>query len=598
MSNEVASSAPEHKPLDAPLPAAPSGARPTGPGDGGPAPAAGRTKRRMGWKWGLLLAVLAAAVAWQVRSAATEGDARDATLLFQKVRRQALSVTVIERGNLESQSDVPVMCEVDDFRRDGFNGTPIVWVIPNGTVVEKGQLIVELDPAPVQEQVDEQILETEQARELMLLAEARYENQKSQNKTNLADAQLAVRLAELEMEMFSDQERGTHRLEVEELRRAVDDLNNEILASEANLELKRNDKDGIETLFKQGYAGKSEYERSQLEFLKAESQYTSNVNKLKTQLATLKNKETYELQKQMLDLNGRLETARRALEQVELNNAAQLTQLKASMEARREQLKKEEELLQRYRDQLAACKVYAPEAGMVAYANSRYDDIAPGTYVRLRQKILTLPDLTKMQVRTAVHESVLDQVERGQEVTVKIDAFADREYQGTVESVGVLPQQSNSSTGADTRFYETVVRIEGQVQQLKPGMTAVVEIHIDHIDDALVVPLQAVTEIDGQAYCFVSRGGGIERVPLELGVANEHSVQVLSGIRQGEEVVINPFALLDEQPDEEGDEPTEDESTEDESTEDEENEPEITTPERESPAKAPSPAASDPSAAR
>ena len=555
MSSEVSSPTSESLPPTLPIGLRrPETARPA-PSPAGPKPAERRWSRwRPNWRLAALAVAIAVAGVWQVRKAASSGERElHASLLLQKVERQPLSVTVIERGNLESQSDVPVLCEVDDFRRDGFNGTPIVWVIPNGTVVKKGDLIVELDPAPVQERVDEQILETEQARELMLLAEARYENQKSQNKTDLADAQLDVRLAELEMDMFSDQVSGTHQLEVEELKRAVDDLNNEILASEANLELKRNDKDGIETLFKQGYAGKSEYDRSQLEFLKAESQYASNVNKLRTQLATLKKKETYEHQMRMLDLKGKKETAHRALEQVEVNNAALLTQLKATLEARKEQHSKEEELLQRYRDQLAACKVYAPESGMVAYAKSRYDEIAVGAHVRMRQKILSLPNLDQMQVRTAVHESVLDQVKRGQEVTVKIDAFTGREYQGIVEAVAVLPQDTSSSLGADTRFYETVVRIEGEVEQLKPGMTAVVEIHVNHLDDTLTVPLQAVTEINGQAYCFVSRDGAVDRVRLTVGIANDHQVQVLSGLNVGDEVVLNPFVLHDEPEDEQAD---------------------------------------------
>ena len=255
---------------------------------------------------------------------------------------------------------------------------------------------------------------------------------------------------------------------------------------------------------------------------------------------------------QMLDLTGKLDTARRRLDQVELNNAALLTQLKTSRDARKEQLAKEEELLQRYRDQHQACKIYAPESGMVAYADSRYDDIAVGTHIRMRQKILSLPNLKRMQVRTAVHESVLDKVKAGQDVTVRVEASSELEYQGTVESVAVLPDSTSSSVGGDTRFYETIVKLAGEVEQLKPGMTAVVEIHVEHLQDVLTVPLQSVMEIDDQAFCYLSREGALHRQPLELGLANDHQVQVLEGIEAGAEVVLNPLAFHDDEPPSDG----------------------------------------------
>ncbi len=466
-------------------------------------------------------------------------------LVLHTVQRQDLPITIIERGNLESQVDVPILCGVDDFRRDGINGTPIVWIIPNGSLVEEGDLLVELDSSPIQEQLDEQILETEQARELVLLAEARFENQESQNATDKAEAELQVKLAELELRMFEDEANGTHRLEVEEIRRAIDDLNNEILAAQANLELKRNEKDGIESLFKLGYAGKSEFERTQLDFLQAESTFASKVNRMQTQLATLRKKETYEREMRMLDLCGKLETAHRSLEQVTKNNQAQLTQLKASLEARKEQLSKEEELLVRYQTQFEACKLYAPQRGMVAYAGSRDEEIRAGAAVRMRQKILSIPNLSKMQVRTSVHESILDKVQPGLKADIRVEASSERSYEGTVQSVAVLPQSSRGRSG-DTRYYETTILIDGEVEQLKPGMTAVVEVHIDHLTDVVTAPVQSIVEINDQSYVFAEDAGSVERLPVNVGASNDHLVEVVDGLQPGSKIVLNPMSLGNE----------------------------------------------------
>jgi HlyD family secretion protein len=120
---------------------------------------------------------------------------------------------------------------------------------------------------------------------------------------------------------------------------------------------------------------------------------------------------------EMLRLQGKLETTRRKLEQTKHNNEALLAQTRAALDAANQALAKEEERLERYRDQLTKCQIYAPQDGMVAYAvsSSRYsrEEIREGVAVRQRQRLLTLPNLSKMQVKTAVHESVVDQIRPG-----------------------------------------------------------------------------------------------------------------------------------------------------------------------------------------
>ena len=85
-----------------------------------------------------------------------------------------------------------------------------------------------------------------------------------------------------------------------------------------------------------------------------------------------------------------------------------LAQAEAAFKAADESLKKEIERLERSKYQIEKSKIYAPQDGMVAYASGssrRYSvEICEGARVRLQQKILTLPNLSKMQVKTAVHE--------------------------------------------------------------------------------------------------------------------------------------------------------------------------------------------------
>ncbi|MEM9644549.1 MAG: efflux RND transporter periplasmic adaptor subunit [Planctomycetota bacterium] len=472
------------------------------------------------------------------------GDVIDDGLLWQQVDKQSLSVSVIERGNLESQLNREIQCEVEDVQRDGINGTPILWIVANGSSVKKGDLLVELESAPMQETLDEQILDTENAVSNKIQAEANFSNQQVQNETTEAEAELRVQLANLELQMFIDKESGTYKLEVEKIKRGIDDVNNQILEAQASLELRRDDQRGIDSLYKLGYANRNELRKSKLLFLQAEGKYAAQLNQLETSLATLRRKENYEREMELLTLKGKVKTAERAQQQVKRNNEAKLAQYTAILRARTETLKKEEERLERYTKQLAACKIYAPEAGMVAYATDRSDEIREGVPVRYRQHILSLPSLDQMQVQTVVHESDLDQIQIGMKARVTVDAFPEKEFTGTVDSIAVLPED-NGWRGSDTKVYPTVVTIDDRVEQLKPGMTAVTEILIDAVDDVMVAPVQAVVERDDQTWVLARQDGRVTARIIQTGMTNQSVVEIHEGLLPGEYIALNPRDSFD-----------------------------------------------------
>ncbi|MCA9190626.1 MAG: efflux RND transporter periplasmic adaptor subunit [Planctomycetales bacterium] len=496
-------------------------------------------------RWSLLGIAVGAilAISWQNNWFLPSAKSNYGQLLTYTVVSRDLPITVIERGNLESQTNIQVFCEVEDVRSDGINGTPIVWIIPNGSSVAQGDLICELDSTAIQSELDEQILDTEEARSACLQAESNVESQSIQNETAEDKAELDFQLAQLELNMFLDPEKGSQQLAVEAIKRQLDDLNNDILAAEMNLKLRRNEKVGIESLFKLGYAGKSEKDRSELSYLQAEGDYAAQLNKLQTQMATLAKLESFDRQMKQLELEGKVGTAEQNLKQVQVTNIAKMEQMRAILSARREQLQKEEERLRRYTDQLAKCRIYAPQEGMVAYAtSSRDEEIREGAPIRPRQHILSIPNLRQMQVVTNIHESSLDRVQPGLKATITVDAFADRSYTGTIKSVAVLPERNYYT---DTKTYATVVTIDDEVYQLKPGMTAVCEVHVDYIPDVHAVPVQAIVQREGQTWLYIEKEGSPVRQEVTLGASNDQYVAVTEGIHEGDNVILTPGTLLE-----------------------------------------------------
>jgi HlyD family secretion protein len=499
--------------------------------------------RRKIWGATLVLGIVGLA-GWTSQQRKAMPAVDPSLVVWQQVDRSDLDVVVLGRGSLESQSNIDILCEVEDVRKDNINGTTILWMIPNGASVKKGELVLELDSTPMQEALDDQILFVENALAEKIQAEANLKNQLTMNATAEAEAKLLIRLAELDLEMYVDEENGTQKLAVDANKRRIDDVNNEILAAQATMELRREEQRGYQSLFKLGYSNRNEVRRIELTYLQAEGQFVAKLNQLQTEIATLKKMQVYEQRKELLALEGKLATAKRGLEQVLRNNEAKLAQVEALMRAKDESLKKEEERLARYQGQLQKCKIFAPQDGLVAYPSMRTSEVREGVPVIFRQKLLSIPTLDSMQVETKIHESALDQVKPGLPVRIAVESFPGVFHQGRVKSVAVLPEQ-NSWSGNDTKVYQTIITIDEKVTGLKPGMTAVAEILVNHLPNVVNVPLHAVVEKDDQTYVVVKDNDQLHPRPIELGQASDTRVAVESGLNEGESVAINAHDLLE-----------------------------------------------------
>lgn len=473
------------------------------------------------------------------------GNSNQDAFVFYEVKKSDLPIVVTERGSLESQVETTITCRVENVGDRGSSGTQIIYIVPNGSAVEEGDLLVEFDSATIRDRLDQQTLAQQKAISARLQAVAKYDNQSIQNETTLAEAKLAIDLAQIELDMYKDEKDGTATLAKEAIDRQVDEAKNSALEARAQLELAEVERAGMKELFKLGYRGKSDLEQSRLKYLQAEDRLASSVNQVKTHQASRRKLEIYEMLMETKRLEGALGTAKRGLKQVENDNKSLLAQALAAKVEAEDAEEKENERLEHMKQQLANCKIYAPHDGMVVYKRDRRGntDIEEGAIVRERQDILTLPDLSKMKVKTQVHEAVLDQIRAGLPASVRIDAFPDRSYRGVVDKVGVVP----SSRGWDSaKTYDAIVRLVDEVEQLKPGMTAVVNMHVDRVEDILAIPVQAIVQANRQTWCYVEARKGVERRDVQIGRSNDKFVHIREGISEGERIVLNSMDIYDQ----------------------------------------------------
>ncbi|HUW14585.1 MAG TPA: efflux RND transporter periplasmic adaptor subunit, partial [Anaerolineae bacterium] len=183
-------------------------------------------------------------------------------------------------------------------------------------------------------------------------------------------------------------------------------------------------------------------------------------------------------------------------------------------------------------EDLAATTLRAPFDGTILSAGAKQ-----GQLINKNSEILTIANLDHLRVRAAVDETTVRQVEVGQRAVITFDAFPGQQFRGEVLSI---PLQG--SLQGDVMVYEVPVSLQGAEElPLLVGMTANVAIQVGQVSDALLVPAMALQNIGG-LYQVLVPGSDPEAepqaVPVEVGLSNGTYAQIVRGLNEGDQVVM------------------------------------------------------------
>jgi HlyD family secretion protein len=422
---------------------------------------------------------------------ATEGADSTGKFMTTTVKKDDLVITVTEDGNVESAKNRELKCEVP-------GPITILDIVPDGSVVKEGDTLVKLDSYSTEDSITTQ-----------QIAVAKAEAAKITSEKNHAAAEIAV----------EEYREGTF---VQEMQQYEAD----ITVAKQNLSSANNLKYYSEKMHRKGYVTQLDVESKEFA-----------VEQAKLNLAVAERKkdvlEKFTKLKMLEDLTSKRDSA------------------EALMKSDRAAYEKETRTLDKFEKQLKHCTILAPADGMVVYANDmgggfrmqQAPKIDLGASVNQYQTILKLPDLKHMQVKTLVHETKVDQLRLGMRARVKIQ---DLEFQGEITSIANQPEQSNWWQG-NTKEYATLISIDGEPTDLKPGMTAEVEILVAEKKDVLTIPVQCVVENAGKFHAYVKNASGVpEKRELVLGGTNDTVIEVDDGLKEGEQVLLNPRADVPE----------------------------------------------------
>ena len=451
-----------------------------------------KSGRRRGRRWltaAIVVLVLGAVVAGTTQLSGLVGSDETSSVLTHTVERGDLVISVTEDGNLESARNRDIKCEV-------AGGSTILSIVEDGTRVKMGDTLVELESSGLQDQLSQQ-----------QIAVAKAQTTKIQADVDLEVAEISIR----------EYLEGTVKKELQ-------DIDAQITIAMENL---RGAEDSLEyttRMRRKGYATPLQLDAQKFAVKRAELELAS-ARSARTVL------EDFTMVKTVKGLEAQRDAAK---ERVRSEQAA---------------LQLEEAKLKRLTDALDKCVIKAPQDGMVIYANNRgrfgssSQQIEEGTAVREQQTIIQLPDLSQMQVKVTVHESKVEKLRPGMRARIRIQ---DRELQGTIIRIASQPEPGGWMS-ANVKEYATYVKVDGEPEDLKPGMTAQVEILVAHLKDVLTVPVQAIVEQSGgKFYCWVQTPKGPERRPVVVGANSDKFIEVQDGVSVGEKVLLNPRAVVPE----------------------------------------------------
>lgn len=292
--------------------------------------------------------------------------------------------------------------------------------------------------------------------------------------------------------------------------------------------------------------------------------------------------------KRQRDLWAQGLTTKEQLDRAESELKVRDTELQArqtDVSSRQQMIRQEAAQLDTSRYYLQQVTLLAPFDGIVTRRNiEEGENVVVGTMNNAGTQLLTIADMSIIEAEVEVDETEIPTVQIGQTAKITIDALPDRTFTGKVTEIGNSPiQQTNQAqAGQQATNFKVTVTVDGQIPEVRPGFTCSAEITTATRTQVASVPIQAmavrelVFDDKGQIVreprddkkgkrprtmeptasaaelkpgqtrkesegVFVTRSNEVVFVPVKIGIAGDRYFEVLSGLKEGDQVVTGPF---------------------------------------------------------
>jgi HlyD family secretion protein len=227
-------------------------------------------------------------------------------------------------------------------------------------------------------------------------------------------------------------------------------------------------------------------------------------------------------------------------------------------------------------DLLSKCVIYSPMDGVVSVLSSEIGERVVATGDFAGTEVMRVANFGSMEARVDVNENDVVNVDVGDPVRIKVDAFPGRMLNGSVKRIASTASVKNEGTQQEVTNFEVRIQVENPAVQLRPGMSASVDIETQTAHQVVAVPIQSVTvraresgktaeqlkqdrekqtgvnlsELERQSrkelqrVVFLKERDMVRLVPVQTGIADNNLIEIRSGIKEGDEVVSGSYTAI------------------------------------------------------
>jgi HlyD family secretion protein len=440
------------------------------------------------------------------------------------VKRGPLTISVVESGTIKARDQAIIKNEVE-------GRTSIITLVREGTRVRKGDLLVELDVSALQDGKIDQEIRAQNTEAAYINARENLAIVTSKAASDVNQAELAVEFARKDLTKY---EQGQYPKDVNEMKMRIGLAQEELERAKHTLEWSNR-------LFQEKYLSETEKTADELAVKRKQLELDlANAN-----LAML---EGFTHPRQIRQLQSDVQQAESALDRAKRKAEADKSQAQADLKAKEAEYTRQKTKLVKIDDQIKKTKIPAPSDGLVIYATSTKggfasmmkEPLAEGQQVFERQELIYLPTDASTMAEIGIHEASLAKVQVGQPAIVTVETLPGKRFLGAVGLVAPLPDSTGMFLNPDLKVFNAQIYIDTDDPALRSGMTCKAEILVERYDDAVYVPIQAVTRVAGDALVYVRDGKTAVPRKVEIGLDNNRMIRIISGLKEGEIVEMEP----------------------------------------------------------
>ena len=479
-----------------------------------------------------IIVILIGAVGWVVLSRGKNGSDPSLAPKIELVKLGDFRTTIRATGNLEPLLDVEVKSNVE--------GEVVNLLVDDGDPVQEGQILVELDPEIYREEQKQAQADVKAAEAQLMQAQLNIELKKERLNSQLVQSESSVKIARANLETTQattltqvssaetdiqatqnllDQDNialEQARISLEQAKLTLAEYETSLASAKVSLDAAKSEFERNQSLFEEELVSQQTLEDAESRYVGADSQHKNASKRVESQKKTITSQERTivarqtaiktresQLLNQKLNLNNLKKMREKSEEesQIRLDNAiTQLQELNATIDnekllTEQSRVSSDANLLRRQSslknqdERLAWTVIKAPMSGTVTQLAIEEGEIVTSGRSAFSQSppIMTIADLSKMVVKTFINEVDMERLEEGQPAEIKIDAFQTKKFNGQVYEISPSGQQQDNIIS-----FEVMIEVDDTSGDIRPGMSADVDIITYEEKNVLLIPIDAV----------------------------------------------------------------------------------------------------------